>query len=445
MSWPRRALFGALLVSLLGTVLPSSGDPTATTPAVRELPPPKKAAYFTSPVDPGTVRQTPDPPSPITQRLLELIDDAAPGANIRIAVYYLIDYRQPLYAQQIEPVVGTKDVDQGGQIVSALIRALKRNVQVRIVTEAAKESSARAIKRLQRHGARITLCDHGCAYRGGARAIMHDKFMLIDDTLWTTGREYVVAQTSANWSDKQLSTQRFNNMLVVWDDHRLYTAYRSHFRDMEAGRRGRSSGAGDAREGTAVSFFPRRVGDPVRAALFSSVLPCTPGTTISIAMGQWTASRGLGILRSLQARERQGCSVRVVVAPDVSIVKGGHMASALPAGARCTGDSRHQDIDARDVDAKDVDTDLRPSNHSKYVVINGPYRGHKEANTLFVGSANFTTSSLRQNDESWMRVEAVPGSPPENAAVVAAYSADFERIWQASVPCSAMDPNSIPG
>jgi len=63
--------------------------------------------------------------------------------------------------------------------------------------------------------------------------------------------------------------------------------------------------------------------------------------------------------------------------------------------------------------------------HSKYVMIEGKYYGGPDRKILWTGSANWSTNSLRQSDETVLQME--------DAAVFAAYLADF-RAARDSAP-----------
>ncbi|WP_143587964.1 phospholipase D-like domain-containing protein, partial [Streptomyces alboverticillatus] len=64
--------------------------------------------------------------------------------------------------------------------------------------------------------------------------------------------------------------------------------------------------------------------------------------------------------------------------------------------------------------------------HSKYLIIEGNYAGHRDTKWTFTGSHNLDHSSLRENDEALLRLE---GAAPHDA-----YKQNFLDMRAAATP-----------
>jgi hypothetical protein len=63
------------------------------------------------------------------------------------------------------------------------------------------------------------------------------------------------------------------------------------------------------------------------------------------------------------------------------------------------------------------------------MLIGGSYQGHPAS--VFTGSEDFTSKGLLDDDDLW---EEFDGSASNNA-LYAAFEANFNEMWNASLPC----------
>lgn len=351
----------------------------------------------------------PGAPSVITQEIVDLIAEANPGSTIKIAIYFVLD--------ETPATDGADEIDR----IAAAVRAavLAKGVTVIVVTDSVSDDDVRvtdAQDDLESAGAVIRKCSAGCFT--GSGAIMHNKFMTLTDV----GGTPVVAQMSANWSNKQLRDFYYNNMVVIRGDQALFNTYNTYWGQLSScavsscpATYPTQGGGGDAGSETFVHFFPRSTttSDPPLSEIEN--VTC-PGSEIDVVMGSWTTNnpRPLEIRDTLLAQRADGCTVRLVVPRSEPIATGGYM-DAFQDDARCTGP--------------------QPVSHSKFMLVDGTYSGVAESRIVFTGSHNFTYGAWRENDEAWLKIDSAGGSPANNVAVFGAYLQNFEQMWNLATPC----------
>jgi hypothetical protein len=398
---------GIVVAAVCAAILIGAASPGAALRAMA-VAPPRKQAFFNDPFSSARA---------ITDRLVQLIGQAARGATIRIAVYLAQD----------GPVGTTSQLDR---LVAALKEARRDGVAVRVVIDSDSQLDPGFTQlRSATTPGEFYVC-HGC-FGGHDADIMHDKFMLIDDMNWigSSSPERVVAQMSANWNEGELRS-RYNNLVVAWGDEAVYQAYDAYWRELAActgpARIGECAPPGvdltpatpdtTGDSGMRVSFFPRapEEGDHILDAL-SRVDCSVPDARIEVVMFAWQGTdRGALIAGALRDRQAAGCAVRVVVHPDAFIVRPTDQLAGIP----------HR---------------LCRRVHSKYLLVDAGFRGDEGTSRqrrLWTGSPNFTSGALLHNDEAqlelWSVVGSLAGWSRQNGAVYTDFTQDFDRIWQAA-------------
>ena len=414
--------------------------------------PPQKVAFFNTPV--GSAGEGVSTVSSITAAVINLIDAAAPGATIRIAMYYM----------QKSSLNIPSEVDLIGQSLKA---ALLRGVRVLVVSgnefSDCDSNTRNYFCELKNdpvpipdsiESAEVRYCRPAC-FSAGLEDKMHNKFLLVNNTVWTPEMEYVVLQMTSNWSAGQLSSKFYNSAVQVWGDFGLHNGYRNYFEELVDCAETSADHcpgdtpvlwrSGDAGSGTSVDLFPKPGGadDPLLSQLQS--VGCTyqnqPGA-IEVAMGIWSANpRGIAILDELEELDAQGgCLVRIVVADGQPIVD--HLSDAdFKLKPHCGGlDTYLSDAPSELPTEVAGLEDPAPPVHSKYVLIRGRYEGQQNNHVVLTGSMNISHGALYDNDETWMEFKSTTGAIvpviAENVALHAQYSAQFDALWAATPPCA---------
>ena len=339
----------------------------------------------------------------ISKRIRSLIDKTpgkspkAAGGEIRVAMYAYSSAERAT--------------------VDALVGAARRGVRVRLVLdsngtlEPGYTHYAAFFRGLQRRYAtfKVTFCPVGRGCIGDAHpdSNNHNKFFLFSHT---GGSDRVVVQSSANLT-KANSVSYWNNAVVLVN-RGLYDDYVAYFEDLwtlqPSSDYGRVATSGDA----TAWHFPMASGDPVAETLTSEV-GCTGNTKVGskgrtivrvamkdfyrleVAEALWTlADRGClvdvayDVPSELQPYRAQ--SAAVVSALRRPFSPGGGRIRLFLAGPRTKANPKRRLI------------------HSKYLLIEGGYQGRLDAKVTFTGSHNFSYGSLRDNDETLLRVSAAP-------------------------------------
>ncbi|MBP2322723.1 phosphatidylserine/phosphatidylglycerophosphate/cardiolipin synthase-like enzyme [Kibdelosporangium banguiense] len=349
--------FGKLLTGLLTVV-------------ALVVPVPSAAAAVTS----GAIFNDPTVPAKqqvIVNHIRSLIQGAAVGSSIRVAIYHFSD----------------------ANVAADLVAAHNRGVDVRMVQDYSDSATAASKTVKTALGSRVTVCTQDRACIGDYKSpIMHNKFFLFSNT---SGSTNVVVQSSANLNAGN-STKLWNNAVTLVGNAALYTSYDKYFNDLAAKKKDndyyRSENAGN----TKTYFFPRAGSDESTDTIYNMLnenVTCegntstgteTGRTIIRIAM--WYFSRD-DIARKLRQLADQKCWIEIVY-------------TTLDDGSRghLTGHDRivlYQISGNYEV-------------HSKYMLIEGTYAGKKDTKWVMTGSHNYTSSALRENDEALLRIESGP-------------------------------------
>jgi phosphatidylserine/phosphatidylglycerophosphate/cardiolipin synthase-like enzyme len=319
-------------------------------------------AIFNDPRDPAKQNV-------IVNHLRSLIQGAAVGSSIRIAIYHFND----------------------ANIAADLVAAHNRGVDVRIVQDFSDSATTPSKTLKTALGSKVTVCTEGRACIGNlGTPINHNKFFLFSNT---SGSTNVVVQASANLNSGN-STKLWNNAVTLVGNAALYNSYLGYFNDLAAKTKNndyyKSANAGIAK----TYFFPRAGSDESSDTIYNMLnenVTCegntstgteTGRTMIRIAM--WYFSRD-DIARKLRQLADQKCWIEVVY-------------TTLDAGSRghLAGHDRivlYQISGTYEV-------------HSKYMLIEGTYAGKKDSKWVMTGSHNYTNAALRENDEALLRIES---------------------------------------
>jgi hypothetical protein len=232
-------------------------------------------------------------------------------------------------------------------------------------------------------GNRFTICSEGRTTGGCiGDGIMHNKFTIFSDL--DDGSRNVVFQSSANHTGPQ--RVQFNNALIIRGDETLYNAYFDYWRDLRAQVRNLNyyrSTVGDYR--TKAYFYPRSRGDTIVSILNN--VTCDADSHIHVAMAFFSNPR-VAVAEALADLKREGCKVSV-------ITREAYVGSQVLAALNVRGLNRYV-----------FPRGATHSVHSKYLLINAPYGANARRQKLvFTGSHNYTGPSLRNHDETLLKIE----------------------------------------
>ncbi|GAA1553023.1 hypothetical protein GCM10009678_39980 [Actinomadura kijaniata] len=273
-----------------------------------------------------------------------------------------------------------------------LVRAHKRRVKVRIILDSDSPTGGKTNRAVYdylrrnlgtstRRSSWVVLCPtrRGCVATApkGKWSKNHNKFYAFSRTYDSRN---VVVQTSSNATNGGYN--QYNDAYTVVD-RRLYTAYRRYFYDLARKRANANYWRTTWSAHRGVSHFPKATGDPIGDVL--DRVSCTGGRTrIRVSSGILTRTGVAGRLTKLDDR---GCRVQVV-ADEIG-------ESAM---RTFTKPSRNGIPEVRYFTRGQNRTA-----HSKYLLIDGIYKGHRRKLVL-TGSHSYTTDALRYNDESMLWV-----------------------------------------
>ncbi|MEV0587103.1 phospholipase D-like domain-containing protein [Nonomuraea sp. NPDC050310] len=316
--------------------------------------------------------------SSLETRTLDLIDQAAPGATLRMATYRL----------------------DSTQIKEALIEAAtQRSVDVRVVAENSGHSPQLDQLSAALGPGRVVLCDLGCNSPTNAD-IMHHKFMVVSEL--ADGRTDVVAQSSQNLDGDYGKHQ---NLLISYGDAGLAAGYRAVFDKLASQQDHTWTTPFTSTSGKVTVWMTPRsaASDPILDAV--NAVAC-PGS-IRIAHSQFSTER-LDLINALGAKRGAGCTVQVIVpegnqtvAVAVKLAEKGIVTfSYRPGGCHypLAGTCGHANL------------------HSK-IMLTESATGER---LVYTGSHNLIGGSLTWSDDSIVRVN--------DAAVWAAYDADYRAM-----------------
>ena len=391
-----------------------------------------RAAWFTRP----GLRTA----SPIATQIGRLFCSAAPGATVNIAMYF------------IRAGAGQTDVNM---MLRSLERVSRyRGVKVKILMEGRlyrPGTSLEPVLRTLRRYARVVLCRLGCQnerYGEEAKgAIMHHKFISINDMSWAPGADPAVVMSSANWSQSQLR-HKWQSAALTYRDASLHREVENHWGVLNAcaGPGGCATWnqtlaqsslspdtygitqqanlwhtvaierLGNPGSGTGLTFSTWLEPDPVASALRSYT--CTPEhRTIRVGHMFITMSR-LSVIHALQELRAEGCSVYVVVGGAGGAKPGPGVMALRDAGVNVTC-------------AEDV--------HDKIVLVDAVRISDKRPDrSVWMGSQSLSSKALRANDEAMQRFStfgATATAAHANAVVWNGFMGQWQAIHAHREPC----------
>lgn len=440
----RRSAAATAVVALVTLLLSLTGAPVTRAHAQdfqRFCPPMDRPTshlktYFSRPYTPDV--------SPVTQALVGIACAAAPNATIRVALFYL-DYIGP-----------DSEVLRLLNVLEYVHRT--RHVSVNVVLEHQQFRSGDPafiipLNHLQRF-AHVDFCERGCLSTRTPGAapddIQHMKFFLLDDTIWLSGADPVVFQSTANWSWTQLR-KRQQSAVMMWDDPVLYREFATRWATMHtcaawnrgcAGWNGQLSSRGldPARYGIAdhdgiwtdASPHPRpgspgggvRVwfapwptpDDPIARGLRAT--ECTSGGEVRLGQLQVAADRP-AVIDALSALQRQGCNVRILV-------------SAAAWAPTING--------LRALRTAGLDVGCVPGLHDKFITFNSRVSDPHSRRVVWAGSQNVYAGSLHTDDEEVLRISVADASGSAVADNTAAYNA-YRAHWSHMATLRASCPS----
>ncbi len=359
-------------------------------------------AVFNNPL--GTTAQR----DAIQDKLVELINGADAGSTIRMSWFYADDPTVPNALK----AAAARGVGIGVQVIFDHKMIDESMATYPLLTAALGTDTSKA--------SWVMTCpaNRGCLGNlplGSVNSIDHNKFALFSST---GGTPDVVFQSSANLHNGRDGLQGWNNALVLVGNDTIYTAYGKFFADEKAEKVDNSyytTGQPPVTSGNAkIHFFPRAAtsgaseyDDPSTDTMETllSHVTCTGSTGKTVVrVGMNIFSRSY-LATDLWNLASAGCDVQVVENYDPD--SAGEVTSlttllkkSSTGGPKvawfCSSDSVWI--------------------HSKYVAVEGTYYGVVNRKIVWTGSANFSTNSLRQSDETVLQYE--------DAAIADAYVAN---------------------
>ncbi|MFD9306475.1 phospholipase D-like domain-containing protein [Streptomyces sp. NPDC060048] len=393
---------------ILGSVVCAAAPGAAaavTQPAAGAVPLVTTGALFNDPSDPAKQ-------DVIFGHLSRLIDGAVPGSSIKISSY----------------VFGSDWLV--GRLNAAHLRGV--DVQVLLDSESLKHyaggpsytklAEGLAVKTQTSGNSWVRVCGdrQACLAKDPnpadtAYSNNHNKFYLFSRTTGsasgTVPVDNVVVQTSMNQTpwDRQ---KAWNDALTVAGNTELFDAYSGYFGRLTAAQADPALQVSDLsteyQAGKAKAyFFPRSASDPILNILNTVDNPVegsaacygnTDGfgtadgrTVIRIAMHQITR---VEVAKKLWELDEAGCYVDIVYRQLDNT--GTAIADQLAKPTKFGGISLHQLND---------DAQGGTSTHSKYLLIEGAYKGLKNQKIVFTGSHPYTNMGLTSNDEALLKYE----------------------------------------
>jgi phosphatidylserine/phosphatidylglycerophosphate/cardiolipin synthase-like enzyme len=376
-----------VVAAAAGAVVLAAG-PTAP-PVSAATGEPKMGAVFNNP---GT------DPAAIARNIAAMVDRTPPGSIVRIALYR---------------INGTDKY-----LLSALQEALKRGVKVRLVVDKSNRNlhpmaddglKAFADQVREKVGAIsdpdrdsfVVQCSYGCI----GTEYNHNKFYLFS----TMGsRTKVVVQSTANAAAD--NTSAWNASYSVAGKAKLYAKYVSYFDDL-AHQRTNKNYYRTVTDGIYKAFFfprassTRNPADPKTDTIVGILnnVKCTGNkkygatskhvTMIRIAMWGFTRTE---VAKRLLGLARQGCRVDIAANDNLEDFHP-NVRSILKQSPNINVDNTYRN---------DQGGDTGHWMHAKYLLIEGSYAGKRDSKVVFMGSHNFTLNALRNNDETWLRIQS---------------------------------------
>ncbi|MCM2580129.1 phospholipase D-like domain-containing protein [Streptomyces meridianus] len=269
----------------------------------------------------------------------------------------------------------------------------------------------------------VTLCPTGRSCLGNpdkGSSVSHNKFVLVSSADAGLTRN-VVVQTSSNLTPSSYDVY-WNSATTVTGNGTLYNAYVSYFQKLKAKSWSTWKYSRTPAGAHTAYFFPRagstNASDTIVGVLEN--VDCTWSDSTgshrtALRLAMFTLTRQ-GVADKLASLRRAGCTVDIVYSnTDAGTWKALHFSGGPQ--MRCY----EHDHDG------DSSTPLMVV-HSKYMIIDGWCAG-KRNKAVWTGSQNYSTSGLRANDETVLKVD--------DDATYLAYRNNFGAVRSAAVPGTA--------
>jgi len=271
------------------------------------------------------------------------------------------------------------------EIADALHRALDRGVDLRIAIDSGQTENTN-VARLADAGANVRFVSGRPAGASSYGGLQHAKFMRVDDDVLVNG--------SNNWSSTGTTINEENTVVVrAAAGDSMLSAFDCYFEAMWTATFDTAGECGTDE----VSFSPGSHSyNFVRAAIREAE------HSIDVLMHHFTFDR---LMRDLAQAAERGVRVRIVINEGdlEELTRRRYWARLAAAGA--------------ELRLKQVNEDAYQLQHHKLAIIDG--------RILMNGSGNWSGSALFNNYENFVRYE--------DAGVVDAFAATFERIWSWSL------------
>jgi len=319
------------------------------------------------------------------------IDHTPRGAEILIATYYL-------------------DRETS---VNKLIAAHKRGVHVKVAMDGNGDGSTdtisgpaqrlrRALNKDPNNTSSFVACQGSC--RGGSDSRnMHSKFFAFSRTGTASD---VVMLSSANLN-RGGALLGWNDLFTINNKPAIYAKFAKIHAEMLADTRAADMYQTDSFGNYATRFFPGPAAgptvDPTRQDLRQVRCHGVTGgagragrTAINVSMFYWGKTRGMLLAKRLVELQRQGCVVTIIYGAPTRDVS-----TLLRRVAKNTGLTLYDSRYDRNYDGQ---VDLRV--HSKYLLINGNYKGDSSNWHVTTGSQNWSGGSLTGGDEVTLSIKS---------------------------------------
>jgi len=358
------------------------------------------------------------------------IDAAPKGSVIHIALY-------SIYTQS------TTD---------KLLAARKRGVIIKMVTDdhysspqVAELVKAFGTKVSTGSGSFVKVCHRSCSSDMGF-SYMHAKLFMFSAA---GSYKNLVMIGSSNLSEAQINLG-WNNMYTLVNRSKIYDSLTKYFTALTRDANDKDTAYRETVDGNVKTYaFPRWEGKRIdrNSDTYYGILghiTCSGAasgygkdgkTVVSVASYQWSWYR-LYLAQRLWNLDNAGCDVRVVYSAQNTDAK--VMAALKKTGGKYGGIKMHNaDQDGPELDDK--------YSHNKYVLVSGVYGGNRSSKLVFTGSANFTQTALRYNNEVIVKLRANAAYDLYRDNFLTIYS--FKSTTTVAPPKSTTiaPPNSVEG
>ncbi|WP_432126451.1 phospholipase D-like domain-containing protein [Streptomyces sp. bgisy082] len=410
-----------LLATLLTVGLLAAGAPSATAQDETYV---KTGAVFNKPS--GTTAEQ----GAILSHLGRLVNGAPGGSTIRISLYafgssWLADQLVKAHQRNVNVQVLVDDTSISAAWMGTAGKTVRDKFQAAFATQSAPGQTS---------WFRVCAAGRPCL-AAGTSGVNHNKFFLFSRSTGsgspTTGAvvENIVVQSSGNLTTWDRESG-WNDAMTVTDNAALHAGYVRYF-DLMAASQAQPDGsktvsdlAIDVEAGQAKGyFFPRSSTDVVEniLSMVETRVPNADGTTAPVCHGN-TPGHGTAdgrtvirianghisrpaVAEKLWTLADAGCYVDVVYGKlsDYAAV-GTHRETAY----WLTRSTAKGKISLHRLENDDVTNPAAPgvsgtATHTKYLLIEGSYKGVKDQKLVFTGSHPYTGLALTANDETLLK------------------------------------------